>query len=253
MVAQPVAKANLRPAFDAAETALWNAYAETQSARDREKLFRHYQPLAKRLAARFFRRDGATPIEFDELFQLACTGLLESIDRFKPELNVPFRYFANRRIGGAILNGIAKHSELNEQITLRHRMARERLSSLKSSGKSGNLDETLDLLGEIAAGLALGLLLEESRLFTSEGKDPSRDAFDTLAWKQTVRLVRSEIEHLPSRDRDLMLWHYIDGLPFEQIAKIMGLSKGRVSQLHKAAVRSLRKRLLNAGHFRFEG
>lgn len=206
------------------------------------------------MAASFVRRDAPTPIEFDELFQLACTGLLESIDRFKPELGVPFRYFASRRINGAILNGIAQHSEINRQISNRRRLERERLASLAAEHKTpADLDEALGMLGDIAAGLALGLMLEESRLYSSDGADLAKNAFETIAWKQMVKLVEVEIAQLPQRDRDIMRWHYLDGLPFDQIADILKLSKGRISQLHSAAIALLRKRLLKVGQFRIEG
>lgn len=253
MVQQKVQSKPLPIPASPAEDALWNAFALSRSQHEREQLFRYYQPLARRSAARFVRQDNISGVEFDELYQLACTGLLESIDRFKPELGVPFRYFANRRVTGAILNGIASYSELNEQMSARRRIARERLASLKGGKRPSKLDDALDLLGEIAAGLALGMMLEETRLIAPEGQDAAKDAFETIAWKQMVKLVHKEINSLPPRERDIMIWHYVDGLRFDQAADVMGLSKGRVSQLHKTAISLLRKRLLNAGHFRLEG
>ena len=46
--------------------------------------------------------------------------------------------------------------------------------------------------------------------------------------------------------------HYLDGLTFEDIGSKMGLSKGRVSQIHKAALILLRKRLSKSGDFRLQ-
>jgi RNA polymerase sigma factor FliA len=247
-------EAGQQPQFTPTEDALWHAFTDSGGTRDRENLFRHYQPLARRLAASFLRRDAQTPLEYDELFQLACTGLLESIDRFKPDLGVPFRYFANRRISGAILNGIVHYSELNQQMSARRRIERERLASLSTEQQmSDGLDGRLEFLSDIAAGLALGLMLEESRLYSEDGKDPAKNAFETMAWKQMVKLVRKEVASLPQRESDIMNWHYLHGLQFENIAKILNLSKGRISQLHSAAIALLRKRLLKAGHFRIEG
>jgi RNA polymerase sigma factor for flagellar operon FliA len=37
--------------------------------------------------------------------------------------------------------------------------------------------------------------------------------------------------------------HYDHGLSFAQVAQLMGLSRGRISQLHRAALDRLRKRL----------
>jgi RNA polymerase sigma factor FliA len=238
----------------AEERALWEAYGEGQSARARELLFRHYQHLAKNMAGRYRRSNAGAFIEYAELFQLACTGLLESIDRFKPELGIPFRYFCNRRISGAILNGISKHSELNQQISTRKRAERERIASLrKDCRQAKTLDEQLDLLGEIAAGLALGFMLEDASQDARDMRSSEPDAFETLAWKQMVRLVSEEIHQLHPQQRDILVWHYSDGLPFDQIAAIMSLSKGRISQIHKAAIALLRKRLLSVRKIWLEG
>lgn len=242
------------PAGSGPETDLWDAFVESRSASDRERLFRHYQPLARRLAASHRRRDALTPIDFGELFQLACTGLLEALDRFRPELGVPFRYFASRRINGAILNGVANYSEVNQQITTRRQVERERLASLASDpGAQKGLDDALDRLGEIAAGLALGLMIEEGQKGEGGVADPAKGAFETLAWKQMVELVRREILALPQREKDIMIWHYVDDLPFGQIARLLDLSKGRISQIHAAAIGLLRKRLTRGGRFQLEG
>jgi RNA polymerase sigma factor FliA len=236
------------------ELELWAAHCGNPSAANRENLFRFYLPLVRRLVARYLHLESKSSIEYDDLFQLACTGLLESIDRFKPELGVPFRYFANRRINGAILNGVAIHSEVSQQISTRRRLAQERIASLRrGENDPATLDDALSVLGEIAGGLALGLILEEVKGGADERLDPSPNAFETVAWNQMVKLVRDNVEQLPPRDRDIMIWHYIEGLRFEQIGDLFGITKGRVSQLHKAAIALLRKRLLKTGQFRLEG
>jgi RNA polymerase sigma factor FliA len=241
-------------AADDEERALWYSYVQAKSAAIREQLFRHYQILAKNMAARYRRSKVGGQVEYAELYQLACTGLLESIDRFKPELGVPFRYFANRRMSGSILNGIAKYSELNWQISTRRRVERDRVASLSKDAKRTNsIDEKLDLLSEIAAGLALGFIIEASDRDHGGPQSTNEEVFETLAWKQMIKLVRDEIQQLQPQQRDIMQWHYSDGLPFDQIAAILNLSKGRISQIHKAAIALLRKRLLNNRKIWFEG
>lgn len=235
------------------ELQLWSDYAESPSAAEKTRLFDHYLPLARRIASRHFRVDAVNAVPTDELFQLACTGLLEAIDRFRPELGVPFRYFASRRITGSILNGIARYSEINQQINFRKRVVRERLASLKD-GQSAqpSFDDALDILGSIAAGLAIGMMLDETS--TSAGEDPgvTPGAYETLAWKQVTELIASELRFLPEREGAIIRLHYHEGLTFEQLGTLLGVTKGRISQLHKAAIAILRKRLLKSGSFRLE-
>lgn len=235
------------------ERELWDGF-RTGSLDAREALFSRFMPVARRIAWRFKRDHAATQLEIAELLQLASVGLLEAIDRFKPELGVPFRFYCSRRIAGAIAEGIGKLSEVNQQITTRRRMARERLRSLRQRGEEPqSLDDKLKLIGEIAAELAVGIMLEDSVMYVADERDPAKDAYETLAWKQAMRQVVQMVEGLPERDRTIVRLHYLEGVPFEQIGRLLGLSKGRISQLHKQAVGLLRKRLSDIGKFRLEG
>ncbi|MEO5587429.1 MAG: sigma-70 family RNA polymerase sigma factor [Novosphingobium sp.] len=241
------------PAIPAEELALW-ADAQAGGAAAREALFSRFMPVARRIAWRFKRDHAATSLEIAELLQLASVGLLEAIDRFKPELGVPFRYYSTRRIAGAIAEGIGRHSEVNHQITTRRRMERERLHSLREQGdEPRSLGDKLKLIGEIAAELALGIMLEDSVMYLADERDPAAGAYETLAWKQASHQVIQTLDGLPERDRAIIRLHYLEGVPFDQIAGILGLSKGRISQLHKAALALLRKRLSDMGRFRLEG
>jgi RNA polymerase sigma factor FliA len=236
------------------EADLWKACKSKNSSAAREKLFTKYLPLARRIAWKLHKDDAKSPVEFRELVQLASVGLLEAIDHYKPDLGVPFRYYCSRRISGSILSGIAKLTEVNQQISTHNRVARERLKSMSEGiQKPDKMSDALDILGEVAAGLALGLMLDNAALYLEDEKDPARNAYETLAWKEAVDHVRREVSALPQRECELIRLHYLEGIAFEQIATLFGLSKGRISQLHKGAMSLLRKRLSAIGRFQLKG
>jgi RNA polymerase sigma factor for flagellar operon FliA len=237
------------------ERALWNACRAEQSAEAREALFARYLPLARRVAWRFMRNDPATPLEYSELLQLASVGLLEAIDRFNPDLAVPFRYYCSRRIAGAIVDGVGKLSEVNEQISTRRQIERERLRSMRQDAPAPEgLEAKLALIGDVAAELAIGLMLEDSAMFVGdEPRDPAKDAYETLAWKQAVQQLIGLLDGLPERERSVIRYHYLEGLRFEQIARLLELSRGRISQLHKAGIALLRRRLSDTNRFWLKG
>lgn len=236
------------------ETRLWHDCKTLNSATARERLFLLYLPLAKRSAGRFVRDSHATPLEFGEISQMASMGLLEAIDNFNPLLGVPFRYYCPRRILGSILNGIAKSTEVNQQISTRNRIARERLGSVSSGvAKPQKLDDALDILGDIAASLALGMMLDNGLKSLDTRDDPANNAYETLVWKQAVDRLHLELKTLPEREREVLRYHYLESLGFSEIAGLLGLTKGRISQIHKAAIAMLRKRMSNSGRFKLEG
>jgi RNA polymerase sigma factor for flagellar operon FliA len=236
------------------EAELWHAFKAEGSAAARERLFGLHLPFAKRLARRQWLRGWSDRIEFEDLFQLASAGLLEALDRFDPELGVPFRGYAARRVNGSVADGLSKMSEVREQIAVRARMRRERARSLAAASLDDlSTEDALKALVDAAVGLALGYMLEDSGLYAAEDTADKRpNAYESLAWKETLGRVVSAIDGLSAREQSVVRGHYLDGLAFEQIAAVLGVSRGRVSQLHREALGRLRTRIGKANPFRFD-
>ncbi len=242
------------PGVDDGEAVLWRAFKIDGSLAAREQLFASYFPYARQIARRRFLDRRAPDIEFGDLVQLASAGLLQALDHYEPERGVPFRAYASRRVTGSILDGVAKMSEVREQISFRNRMRAERTRSL-AAAKPDSLDaaSAMQALAELAVGLALGFMLEDAGFATGEQEAQARPtAYDSMAWKETVRRLADEVAALPEREQLIIRRHYVTGLTFDQIGALLGVTKGRVSQIHRVAIGQLRKRLNGAGEFKLE-
>jgi RNA polymerase sigma-B factor len=77
---------------------LFRRLADTGDPADRELLAQRFLPLARSLAARFVSRGEA----HEDLFQVACVGLVKAIGRFDPERGGAFSSFAVPTITGEI-------------------------------------------------------------------------------------------------------------------------------------------------------
>lgn len=242
--------------LDPNEVALWRELRLTGSPHARERLFSLHFDFARQIARRRWLDRRSGDIEFQELCQLAATGLLEAIDRYDPDAGVSFTRYARRRITGSVLDGIAKMSETREQISFRNRVRAQRVLSLASENvDSMELNEALNALAELAVGLAVGFMLDDTGLYVGNAErlhHTGVGAYENLAWKQTLERLAAEIARLPEREQIMIRQHYGDGLTFDQVGAALGITKGRVSQLHRAAITLLRKRLRNAGDFRLE-
>jgi RNA polymerase sigma factor for flagellar operon FliA len=242
------------PSGEADEGLLWRAHLNGEAGA-RERLFAVHLPFARRVASRYYRQRSRGDIEFADLFQLACAGLLEAIDGFDPARGVPFRGYAARRVTGSVIDGIGRMTEVREQMSFRRRVQRDRLASLLPAGEGNGASESaLAALADLAVGLAVGFLLEGTGFIAGEeAADPAPGPYEGLALKRMVCRMREEIGSLDERERAILHYHYEDGLVFDQIGDLLGITKGRVSQLHRSALTRLRKRLKGAGHFRLEG
>ncbi|MBX9813388.1 MAG: sigma-70 family RNA polymerase sigma factor [Sphingomonas sp.] len=221
------------------EAALWRRFRFEAEQACRATIFDRYRPLARQLARRQLRTRPSTGLEVADLEQFAYAGLLQAIDRFDPLRGTPFRSYAQPRIIGSIADGAARMSERDAHYGYRRRVASERARSLGMSGESA-----VDALTELATSLAIGLMLEDTGLIEREdGACHRPSAYDSLAWRELQALLEREIEQLGEREAFIVRQHYLHGVSFAQIAELLDLSRGRVSQLHAAALKSLARRL----------
>ncbi|MFK3647523.1 sigma-70 family RNA polymerase sigma factor [Lysobacter enzymogenes] len=233
------------PAAPAAEAALWAALRRDGSTAAREALFLRYLPYAQALAARIYGGSHSREVELRDYQQLACIGLLDALDRYDPQFGASFKTFCTPRITGSVLDGLRALSEAQEQITLKRRLQRDRLSSLKDGGARDGKPAArkLEALSELAVGLAIGHMLEGTGMYVDELSANHHDGYAAVAWQQTCRSLRQAVDRLPTDMAKVIGYHYFHSLPFEQIAGILGLSKGRISQIHRAGLRLLREKI----------
>lgn len=255
------APASIDPSEISSEGNLWLRWTKWQDPEARAALAERHLDFAKMLAATAFARRTHNDIEFADYFQLASVGMLEAIDRFDPGREILFRTFASKRIQGAILNGLDRLTEKNQQISVRRRLRKERLASIKDEafsplgeektardGVRGDTPEALfRYLAEVGVGIALGVLLEGSGMVDPEafGSDatsgsPEAKYFRDDEIRVLQRAVRDMVARLTDKEQSVIQSHYLHEMPFERIAKSMGVTRGRVSQLHRQALEKLR-------------
>lgn len=238
------------------EAALWIAVKRDDCRVSREALFSRYMVLARQIAARQLRILSRGDLELSELRQLGYAGLLQAIDGFDPSRRVPFSAYATHRIVGSIKNGIEKHSELREQLSWKRRMQRDRIRSLAPEEKPLEGKDAMAALADLAVGLALGFMLEDTGLVrddrsaVDQPREPS--AYESAAWRELVARLTDELAGLDDREQQILRGHYIEGLSFDNLVTLLGVGKSRISQLHQAALVKLRKRMATHGHFRLE-
>jgi RNA polymerase sigma factor for flagellar operon FliA len=233
------------------ERALWTALGTEPTASRREAIFSHYLSYARAIAAQLYAGRHRDDVEFKDFLQLACIGLLESIDRFEPDRGILFRTFCTPRIRGNVLAGITRLSDGQEQASLQRRMRRERLASLEQADESENRSlDTFQTLATLTVGLAIGFLLDDTGLVEEDAAKPTPygNAWQTIALRQTREQLHAAVGQLATRDQKIIRYHYFHGLGFDQISDILGVTKGRISQLHRAALLELRTKIGDADH-----
>lgn len=251
------------PAND--ELLLWRDWIDRHDASAREKLLSMHLPYARIVAATFYARRTHDEVEFDDYLQLASVGLLESFDRYEPSLGAQFRTFAARRMQGSILNGLARLTEKNQQIAIQGELRRERLNAAKAAAlekldpasaasEGAELPEKMtdpkflfSFLAEVGMSLALGVMLEgtgmiDAESFNSEASEVSAEVsyFKKTELQRLQQTLANLLKGLTERERTVIRYHYLQETSFEDIGKMLGVKRSRISQIHHQALRSLR-------------
>jgi RNA polymerase sigma factor FliA len=219
----------------------WSAQPHRRSAQDRARLVEAYTTFTRRLAARCYARRVSDEVEFGDFLQLGMVGLIESVERFNPERGVRFETFAGHRIEGSILNGIETLSERQQQVAARRSILRERgRSLLEPKQKATHENGALERLADLAIGLALGFGLEDSGLNADGEPSMPDNAYSRLEMVQLKQQLAELVQCLPDQEKTVIYRHYFQQVRFDEIAGTAGLTKGRISQIHQAALMRLR-------------
>ncbi|ARN19344.1 sigma-70 family RNA polymerase sigma factor [Piscinibacter gummiphilus] len=213
---------------------------------DRNDLVVRHLPLVRLIAARLYRTRWSSAVGFDEYVQLGSVGLVEAASRFDPARGAEFSTFATWRISGAILTGLVNSTEQHQQAASRRRMVESRVDLLMGPAEvdaTDSVEAALKRIAEAAVGLAVGFMLDGTGMYSDgEGADPV-DGYASLATRQARRRLRATVDTLPEQERRVIRDHYLAQQPFNEIAEAMGLSKGRISQIHSRAIERLREAL----------
>jgi RNA polymerase sigma factor for flagellar operon FliA len=208
-----------------------------------------YMPLVKVIAGRLFSMRFFDGVPFEEYVQYGAEGLLQALRRYDPTLGAKFETYAQHRIKGAIMSGLERSSEVNQQVATLRRMARERIDSLiqESDGVMPTLKDdpqsAFDRLVNVSLGLAVAFMLDDSSMFQHSTSFHWEDGPSNLAYKQLQQRLHGAISMLTDKERAVLEWHYFQHETFEVASEQMGLSKGRISQLHRSALNKLRESL----------
>lgn len=251
MIDEPIGNSGARPAPPARrhaqlddEAGLWQRCREQGDAGAREVLIGHYLSYARALAAQLYGRRAIDEFEFDEYMQFATVGLMEAVDRFDASRGILFKTFATTRINGAMLSGLSTLSERQQQIAMRRRMTDERVRSLRGATLSNDPERLLRELAEIGIGLALGFALEGSGMLASPEASVADNTYTRLELRQFQQQIAYLCRRLTAREQEVIQKHYMQHISFDEIAEQLGLTKGRVSQLHTQGLKRLRSLLL---------
>ena len=228
----------------------WTEAVRRQGSADRERFVESNVDLVRYVALRLAARLPSS-VELEELMHDGILGLFDAIEKFNPARGVRFRTYAERRVRGAILDGIRQRDWHPRAVRRNQRQLEETMMRLASKrGRAASEEELATELGleisqlhqrlqDASSGPLLPLDELPSRthpVATAESDQPH----EALERKQLLALLADELTRLPERERQVLELYYHEGLNMKEVGALLGVTESRVCQLHGQAATRLR-------------
>ena len=231
------------------ERDLHERFHRTRDKFAREKLAEHYLPLARSLALRY--RGGSESVE--DLYQVACLGMLKALDRFDPSRGVGFQAYAVP----TVLGELKRH--FRDRVLPVHlpRGVKERALEISRATEAltGELDRA-PTVNELAVRLEINEeeVLEGMRALEAarpvsldvpvggeEGDSPAAvetvgtadPAFETVESRVALQHAMGNLEE---RERTCLRLRFGADMTQEEIASRVGVSQVHVSRILRRAL-----------------
>jgi RNA polymerase sigma factor for flagellar operon FliA len=231
---------------------LWEAYQGAGDEAARERLLARHLPLVHHVA-RQVMRTLTVEVELDELVSAGSMGLMNAIDSFDRSRGLAFSTYAAPRIRGAILDDLRRSDCVPRSIRRKQRQLAAATEEL-----SGRLDRA-PVDREVAQTLDIDIeTLWRWRSDTNEAVQvsldqpintgPGRTAMpaDLIEGSNGLE-AEGDLNHSEEvsvlRDEIILSLYYFEELKLHEIAKVLGLTESRVSQIRSKALTTLRSRM----------
>lgn len=197
------------------------------------------------------RRFAGRGIEYDDLVQAGCVGLVKAADGFQPERGLCFSTYAVPLILGEMRHlfregGALKISRSLHTLSLQAARERERFSA--AHGREPTVEELAAAMGTEPAVAAQAVAAGMAPLSLTRWEDGTEEQIDlptpSPEEQITDRLaVRQLLEQLEPRDRQLIRLRYLNRQTQQATAKLLGMTQVQVSRREKALLLTLREKL----------
>lgn len=249
----------MSPMTKASDTAE-NPKRKRLSDEECDHLIAQHTPLVSAIARSLLRRLPAN-VEVDDLIQDGMMGLLVTlIQSTTAQAGKSYNAYLSQRIRGAMLDGLRENDPGSRKV--RQEMRRVEVAITRLCHQFGRIPQE----GEVAEALGMALdayqsLLQQAdgyTLFSLDDFDEVQQERDFISWcantnanpvaalerKIVQRTLLLALSDLTEREEAVMQAYYSDDRTMREIGVVLGVTEGRVSQIHAQAIAKLRAAVL---------
>jgi RNA polymerase sigma factor for flagellar operon FliA len=236
-------------------------YNQIPHTEDKSKIIRDHLYLVDILVGRMVTQVPSF-MNKDDMKSAGMLGLLDAANKFDPSKNILFKTFAEYRIRGAILDEMRKLDWFSRSLREKQnrigktifdmelKLGRDPEEHEVAKAMNISLDDYRTMLTEVShlGCVSLNETLDDSQegstfldSLVDERSNISPGA--RIEEQQLTQKVADVLSQLSEKERLVISLYYYEELTQKEIAEILELSEGRVSQLHSQALIKLKIKL----------
>ena len=209
--------------------------------------------LVKKIAWHLHGRVSAI-IEIEDLIQIGMLGLISAAQNYTPQKDASFSSYANIRIKGEILDYLRKNSNLcratikmkkmseKASLVLRHKLGREPDNNEIAKELNMTTEKYYEWTNAFEANVIRSLddsYDEYSQWFVTKEMNPEENINHT----ELRNGLKEVLGKLEGNEALIIQLYFVEELNVYEIAEVMNVSTGRVSQIKTSAIKRLRENL----------
>ena len=236
----------VKPEIATSEYEMFSRYRETKDTKLRDEIVSSYIYIAEILSRKFVNRG----VEYDDIYQVACLGILYAVERFDPDKGVKFATFATPTVMGEIRkyfrdkgNFIRIPRRLYEVFYKAEKI--RRMSSEISQEEIARIlnipEKTLESIYEIGDTSFIKSLEYEAY---ADGEMTLANVVGTddknYLMIEDKDFVDSCMKNLTNEEREFVKYRYYEEKSQKEISEIMGTSQMQISRMEKKVLKKFR-------------
>lgn len=224
---------------------------------EKDSIIKQFLPRIKHYALRYLNVQSL--LELEDLISAGIKGLLEALDKYNPNLNVPLSSFIDYRIRGAILDEIRAVDSVSKEFRKKMEDVKKAYKNLKEQGKEPTDKEiaamtnlTEEELKKVYQSItACDVISLDTVVLDKDGRpmcimeiiSDEKNPLDYIQIREIHEKLTQAIEFLSDIEKLVITLYYYEELNMKEIAQILGVSISRVSQIHGKALLKLKNYL----------
>lgn len=195
-------------------------------------------------------------VDFDDLFQVGCIGLIKALNNFDTSLDVQFSTYGVVMILGEVKRFIRDNQPLKVSRSIKDLAYKAIAAKEKMTDCNGNEPTVQEIAEELNCSCfqisrALEALSPSVSLYEPLYNDDSNDVylldqissdnFEEAIWSKII--MQDTLHNLKSREKHIMKLRFLNGKTQTEVAKEIGISQAQVSRIEKSVIGYIKEQL----------